>query len=332
VTLTGAIYNLEGEIAEGYNGVLCYEVYDAEEKKQAQEFISTSMGNIAIKEDFNLRQYKLATAADTVVNGRFTATFTLPAQTLQSDNPGFISLYSYNNDMNIEAAGYSKNIVINGSAEAVADVTAPEFTNIWIGDEYFSEGGIVPPNALFHCDIIDSESGITSNELSIGKGMIMLLDGKIVCNDLAGYYTPACEYGKGSINYPFKNLTAGAHHATVKVFDNAGNAGEITIAFYVEDATGVPYELYIEEEPITTQATLSIVGAIEQDMSIQYIVADKATGNEVWRSETSATEVVWNLTGKSGNVVPGEYIGYALISAGDKKFVTKKKKLIILAQ
>ena len=332
VTLTGAIYDLNGEIAEEYNGVLCYEVYDAEEKKQAQEFISTSMGNIAIKEDFNLRQYKLATAADTVVNGRFTATFSLPVQTLQSDKPGFISLYSYNNDMSIEAAGYSKNIVINGNAESVADVTAPEFSNIWIGDEYFSEGGIVTPNALFHCDIHDSESGITHNELSIGKGMIMLLDGKIVCNDLAGYYSPACEFGKGSINYPFKNLSAGAHHATVKVFDNAGNAAEITIAFYVEDNADSQYELYIEEDPITTQATLSIVGTIEQDMNIQYIVADKATGNEVWRSETSATEIVWNLTDNSGNITPGEYIGYALISMGDKKFTTEKKKLIVLAQ
>lgn len=332
VTLTGAIYNTQGEIATDYNGILCYEIYDAEEEKQAQENIGTSSGSIVIKENFGIRQYRLVTAADTIVNGRFTTTFRLPAQTLQSDKASLISLYSYNNDMSIEAAGYSKNMVINGMGELPADVAAPEFSNIWVGDEYFSEGGIVPSNALFHCDIYDSESGIAHNELSIGKSMTMYLDGMVVCTDLAGYYSPACEYGKGSINYRFKNLTAGAHHATVRVFDNAGNASEITIAFYVEDVTDNRYELYIEEDPITTQATLSIAGTVEPDINIRYVIASKATGKEVWTTETSATEVVWNLTNKDMNVLPGEYFGYALISLDDKKFVTEKKKLIVLAQ
>ena len=332
VTITGTIYNTQGEIATDYNGILCYEVYDAEEKKQATENVSTSMGNIAIKEEFSLRQYKLATAADTIVNGRFTTTFYMPSQTLQSNGCGLISLYSYNNDMTIEAAGYTKNFVINGSETTPADLTAPTFSNIWVGDESFSEGGTVDSNTLFHCDICDTESGITGNELPIGKSMTMTLDGNIVCGDLAGYYSPSTEFGKGSINYPFKNLSVGTHHATVKVFDNAGNAAEITIAFYVEEPITAQYELCIEEDPIITQATLSIEGAIEPDMTIRYVVANCATGAEVWTSEGSATEVVWNLTGKNSSYTPGEYVVYALISTGNKKIVTEEKKIIVLAQ
>ena len=332
VTLSGSIYTPQGTIATDYNGTLCYEVYDAEEKKIAQETISTSIGNVTLKEEFGIRQYKLVAASDTIVNGKFTTTFYMPAQTLQSTKPGLISLYAYNESMDKEAAGYSKNIQINGTAEAIEDVTAPTISEIWIGDESFNEGNSVESNTLFHCHVYDSESGITNNELSIGKRMVMLLDGNVICNDLAGYYSPDCQYGGGVINYPLKDLQAGTHHATIKVFDNAGNGAEATIAFYVEAGINNKYELHIEEDPVITQATLSIDGEITSGMNIRYVIVESATGTEVWTTQTTNAEVVWNLTTGNGHVAPGEYRAYALISTDNGQYVTEEKKLIVLMQ
>ena len=332
VTLTGTIYDSSGKEATDYNGTLCYEIYDAEEKKQAKENINTSAGNIMITEDFGIRQYKLATMADTIINGQFTTTFTLPSQTLQSEDCGFITLYAFNNDLTIEAAGYSKNMVINGINNTPTDVTAPMISNLWIGDESFCEGGKVANNTLFHCDIQDDQSGLCNNELTIGRSMSMSLDGKIICNDLAGYYAPACEFGKGSIDYPLRNLSIGTHHATIKVFDNAGNASEATIAFFVEEGENTQYEICIDEDPITTHATISIAGTIEPNMTIRYVVVNKATGNEVWTNETTATKVTWNLTAQDSAITPGEYYCYALIGIGNNRITTDKKKIIVLAQ
>ncbi len=332
VTLTGTIYDTHGKVATDYNGTLCYEVYDAEEVKQAPESINTSTGIINITEEFGIRQYRLVTMADTIINGQFTTTFALPVQTLQSDTCCLISLYAFNNDRTIEAAGYDKNMVINGIAYSPTDNTAPTISNIWIGDESFSEGGKVASNTLFHCNIHDEQSGLCNNELAIGKGMTMSLDGKVICSDLAGYYSPAYEFGKGSIDYPLRNLSTGTHHATIKVFDNAGNASEATIAFYVEENTNAQYEICIDEDPITTHATMSIAGAIEPNMTIRYVVTHKATGNEVWTTETTATEVTWDLNTQSKAVAPGEYYCYALIGIGNDRITTNKKKIIILTQ
>ena len=332
VTICGSIYTPQGKLATDYNGSLCYEVYDAEEKMQACETISTSTGNVTLKESFGIRQYKLATAADTIINGRFTTSFYIPAQTLQSNNTALVSFYAFNESMDKEAAGYSKNILINGIADAPEDVTPPSITNIWMGDEDFREGGLVESNTVFHCELYDGESGIANNELPIGKRMIMMLDGKNICNDLAGYYSPDNEYGKGYIDYLFRELQPGTHHATIKVFDNAGNAAEATIAFYVEEGIKSQYTLHIEEDPVITQATLSIDGVIEEDMNIRYVIAESSTGKEIWTTETTACEVVWNLATNNGDVTPGEYVGYALINTPNGKFITEKKKLIVLMQ
>jgi hypothetical protein len=223
-------------------------------------------------------------------------------------------------------------MVINGIAYSPTDNTAPTISNIWIGDESFSEGGKVASNTLFHCHIQDEQSGLCNNELAIGKGMTMSLDGKVICNDLAGYYSPASEFGKGSIDYPLRNLSIGTHHATIKVFDNAGNASEATIAFYVEENTDTPYEICIDEDPITTHATLSIAGAVEPNMTIRYVVVYKATGNEVWTTETTATEVTWNLNSQNSQITSGEYYCYALIGIGNNRITTNKKKIIVLRQ
>ncbi|MBE6306769.1 MAG: type IX secretion system sortase PorU [Bacteroidales bacterium] len=332
VTLVGKIYNEAGEFVPDYNGTLCYEVYDAEVDLAAQESIATPGGNITIKENFGLRQYKLVVAADTIVDGCFTTKFRMPSQTLQSDTTGLITLYAYNTDMNIEAAGFSKNIHVYGVDDAVADATAPTIDNIWIGDDTFSEGDVVAPNSLFHCDVSDNESGITNNEVALGRSMTLLIDGRVVCNDLSGYYSPIKGSAQGSIDYTLKGLEAGMHTVTIRLFDNAGNASEATISFVIDEIVSPQYELHIAEDPVIDKASLSIDGVVEESMIVRYVVVERATGREVWSVETPATEIVWDMTTSYGKALPGEYMVYALVGVGDNKFVTEQKKIIVLGQ
>lgn len=330
VTITGKILDTNGNVATDFNGTLCYEVYDALCEESANETIQTSNGTTVISEKFYTRPYKLVTAADTIIGGEYTATFILPEQCLQSDLTGLISLYAYNNEMTTEAQGFNKDIHIYGTASTTPDVTAPTISNLWIGDDSFCEGDIVTPNTLFHCDIADEESGLANNELSIGKTMVLWLDGKIVCNDLSGHFSPSTTFGKGSIDYTLTNLTEGTHSVTVKIFDNAGNSSESTTTFVVMPAVTEQYDINIAEDPIITQATLSLDGVVENDMTIRYIVVNSATGNTIWSNETNATEVVWNIVPTI--VLPGEYECYAIIKIGNECFVTENKKIIILGQ
>ena len=332
VTITGSIYNTAGEAANDFNGTLCYEVYDAPTEEAATESVSSSAGTTTLSEKFFVRKYKLATAADTIVNGKFTATFQLPIQCLQSDSTALVSLYAYNTDKNIEAKGYNKNILINGIEESTPDNTAPTISGIWVGDETFSEGDAVSANTHYHCNLTDEESGITNNELSMGKLMTLWLDGNLICNDLAGYYAPTAGTGTGTIDYPLSNLSVGAHSITIKVFDNAGNSAEATTTFVVEKTATEQYTIDIDEDPVTTQATISLEGVVSDDMTIRYVILESNTGNEVWTNNTSATQVVWDLTTAGGTAQPGEYTCYAYISTEEGKFVTIGKKIIVIRQ
>lgn len=332
VTLTGSILDTEGNIATDFNGVVCYEVYDALTEETATEEVNTSMGVTTLSEKFSYYRFKLVTAADTVINGKFTAQFRLPKQCLQSDTTGLISLYAFNNEMDIEAKGFNKNIHINGVANDINDVTAPVFSNIWIGDPDFREGGQVESNTIFHCDIADEESGLTNNEISLGKSTTIWLDGNIICNDISGYYSPALGFGRGSIDYPLNGLSVGTHSITVKAFDNAGNASEITITFTVVAPDNNLYNVAIAEDPVTTQATISLDGVVNSNMTIRYVIADSHTGNEVWTQESTSTDVVWDLNTNTGKAQPGEYECYAIISIENEKFTTASKKIIVIKQ
>ena len=326
VTLTGSIYNAKGQPDNEFNGTLCYEVYDAEGSYSSKENINTSSGVITLKENFSMREYKLATAADTIINGKFTATFRLPEQYSLSNKPLLISLYAFNDSKTIEAKGYNKSIVINGIDESMQDNTAPTFTRVWVGDEEFIDGGVVESNTLFHCEISDEESGLANNEILIGKTMTMWLNGKIICNDLAGYYKPLKSNNTGCIDYPLSNLPVGSHRVTVKVFDNAGNGSEITIGMTVLDAQAPLYELDIEEDPVVNQATINLMGEVTDEMNIRYVIAEKNSGKEVWSSSTTATTV------KATGIARGEYIVYAVISNKNGHFHTANKKIIVLGQ
>lgn len=335
VTIKGAIYDSQGNKVPDFNGTLCYEVYDGLTKEEAYEKNRTLAGrDTTFVQTFFVREYKLAAATDTVANGTFTATFRLPEQSLQNGTNGLISLYAYSDDKKSEAKGYNKNFIINGiKTDNEPDVTAPIFTNVWIGSPDFREGDAVAANSTFHCDISDDESGLNNNELSIGKGMTLWLDGKLLSSDLSGQYAPTSGFGKGSIDYPLTNLSIGTHTLTIRAFDNAGNSSEITVSFTVEAVATDVYELGIEEDPVVTQATISLAGAISENVSIRYVISEEATGKEVWTTETSATQIVWNLQTQEGiAAAPGNYLCKAFISADGSYTVTTSKKLVVLGQ
>ena len=154
----------------------------------------------------------------------------------------------------------------------------------------------------------------------------MWLNGKIRCNDLAGYYKPLKSNNTGCIDYPLSNLPVGSHRVTVKVFDNAGNGSEITIGMTVLDAQAPLYELDIEEDPVVDQATINLTGEVTDEMNIRYVIAEKNSGKEVWSSSTTATTV------KATGIARGEYIVYAVISNKNGHFHTANKKIIVLGQ
>lgn len=328
VTISGAIYRPDGEAATDFNGVICYEVYDAKTVGTSVETIGSS----SLEMNFNTRSYKLAFAADTVVNGRFEATFRLPAQCLQSDGTGLISLYAYSNDMSVEAKGYNEDFVINGMDAAAPDETAPVIDNVWVDTPSFSEGDAVPSSTVFHCDVSDEESGIAVDELSVGKTAVLWLDGNVLSSELSGQYSPALGFGRGSIEYALSNLSVGNHTLTLRVFDNAGNSAERSVSFVVESAVSTAYELTLDTDVVTDQLVMSIGGAVEEGMVVRYVVADAHTGDEVWTEETASLQTTWSVVSGTASAAPGEYLCRAYITVGDNHIVTSDKKIVVLGQ
>ncbi len=335
VTIEGSIYDEEGRLANTFDGILCYEVYDGRQSMEAKEDVKNSLGQtISITQPFGIHQHKLVVAADTVIEGHFKTTFHIPQQCAINDSTGLISLYAFSNDNSIEATGYNKNFIIDGYASQYStDTTSPIISNAWIGSTHFFDGDIVEAGDIFHCEIEDSESGIVTDEISIGKSLSISIDNAIYSNDISGYYTPATKFGSGSINFPIPDLPAGTHTISLRGFDIAGNSSETTLSFTIENPESTQYLLSIQEDPLITQATIHIEGnEAYNDINTRIVITHEATGKEVWNTTTTNREVIWDLNGTNGRVAPGCYLCRAYIIADYKQYITPIKKLIVLGQ
>ena len=111
----------------------------------------------------------------------------------------------------------------------------------------FADGGITDQNPMLLACVTDN-TGINSTGSGIGHDITVILDGKIVdtvvLNDFYfsgegnGCTNPTlADYQKGNVNYPFRNLTPGAHQLTFKVWDINNNSTTETLNFIVKDET-----------------------------------------------------------------------------------------------
>jgi hypothetical protein len=131
--------------------------------------------------------------------------------------------------------GFSYDIKIGGvNLNAPEDNIGPKI-NLFMNDEIFVSGGITNENPTLIANLYD-ENGINTAS-GIGHDILATLDGDettvYVLND---YYTAAVDdYQRGTLSYPFRDLSPGLHTLKLKAWDVYNNASVQEIQFIVYD-------------------------------------------------------------------------------------------------
>ncbi|WP_099463761.1 type IX secretion system sortase PorU [Parabacteroides provencensis] len=338
VTVEGEITTPNGEKAEDFTGIVNPTVLDSKRT-------ITTLDNNNIGQTFSFTDYPntIFIGNDSVRNGKFSFTFTVPKDISYSNDYGKINLYASDETKGTEAQGSFTNFIVGGTSDDTEkDTEGPEIKALYLNDSTFTDGGQVNTTPLFVAQLWD-KSGVNITGNSVGHDITLTIDNQSALNyNLNSYYesVPGKE-GEGFVTFSIPALNPGIHTAEFKVWDIQNNSTTKTFSFeVVEGLKPNLYELIGTPNPAREQVEFRLYhNRPETNVAVNIMIYDMA-GKLLWNhSETGSNElfkayiVTWNLTDNNGaRLHPGIYLYRAAISSNHSKEATKTKKLVILAQ
>ena len=339
ITIKGKVNTPEGVIADDFNGLLSVSVFDSQTQ-------ITTLDNNGTGKTFTYADYPniIYIGNDSVQNGEFTFSFSVPKDISYSNQNGKINLYAVDESNNKEANGSYKNFTVNGTAEIVeADESGPDIRAIYLNTTDFKDGDKVNETPLFTAIVWD-ESGINVGGGSIGHDLMLTIDNNPVLSySLNSYYKTHLDGydGEGIVKFSIPQLESGNHTAEFKVWDIHNNSSSQTFSFVVTDNYKPSIvKLTAGPSPARDYVNFIISHDLPESLINVEIQVFDMSGRLLWKHEESGSSemfdyyrVQWNLTNGAGaRLRPGIYVYRAVIKSDKSTEVSKSNKLIILAQ
>lgn len=331
VTITGDMEDVWGNKLTNFNGILYPTVFDKPAK-------ITTLGNDenSIPAEFLYQKNALYKGKASIVDGSWTFTFIAPKDLAYQYGYGKISYYAHNETE--DANGYFDEIVVGGyNPNAPQDNQGPT-VKLFINDSSFVAGGLTDENPHLMAYIFD-ESGINTVGSGIGHDILATIDEQdnFVLNNY--YEAELDDYQKGSIMYPFYNLTNGQHSLTIKVWDIHNNSTLAKTWFIVAGSLEMSLEsLFNYPNPFRDYTTFSFEhNQVEQplDISIQIFALNgqhvKTISDIYYAGGYRYKSAPWNGISKEGRKLDaGMYIYKLLVRNYDGTVAQESNKLVII--
>lgn len=331
---SGRILNSEGEQIKDFTGVLSARVFDSE----GTVVCLNNEGKSTTPFTFQSRDKILFHGNDSVVNGEFSFTFSVPIDINYSDEGGRVVFYAISNDKKQEANGYNEQFLVGGSSnELAADKQGPSITG-YLNNPDFMTGGTVNATPYFVASLED-ESGINTTNNGIGHNLELSIDGNPnTTYNLNEYYTNDFgDFRRGSVAFSIPELNAGVHVLKFRAWDVLNNSSTMEMAFHVDKALKPRLgSISVSNNPAKEHTTFYFYYDRPGSTCTFTIEVFDFTGRLLWThtengvSNTGIYAVPWNLT--TGGGMPlhtGVYLYRATISCGGSEEATKAQKLII---
>ena len=333
VTVSGEILDQAGNKATGFTGTLNAKVYD-----KPVTYRTLASQPKSYKEYFQIQNELLSDGPANIENGEFSLTFIVPLGISPYFGFGKISYYAFSETT--DGHGYDDNVVIGGMDPSVnPDNQGPDIS-LFLDSKNFISGSQVGRSPLLMVDLFD-EDGINHVGLGLGHEILVAIDDSwpqaVVLNP---YYTPAMnDYKKGTVLYPYADLSIGPHTLTIRAWDMFNNSSERSINFYVyENQTIQVTEVYTYPNPLIEGTTFTFrpdADSGRMDVTIEvYSIAGQPVrliNVSVPENTGQPVQVYWDGTNQSGMKLSSGIYPYSVKFTGSNgSFTHTSGKVIIL--
>ena len=328
--IKGMVKDVYGNKMSDFNGTLQLSIYDKENSY-------TTQGDQQDAFSFKLRDNVIYTGKVPVVNGEFSADFTLPKDINYSYGKGLISFYAFGESDDAQGC-YSDIIVGSMNPDAEPDETAPEI-ELFIDDIKFVDGSMTNENPLLIARLRDT-NGINTSSAAIGHDITATLSGATnKTYSLNQFYdAPLSEDDFGTVSYKFYNLNEGEHTLTFRAWDIYNNSSTATISFKVVKGKVIEIENVTNyPNPMSDNTSFTFEhnqkdNEIDVNIRIYDVMGQLVSTITERRYGTTARiePIRWDGTSDNGRKLPsGLYVYYVTITNSQKEESSGYSKLII---
>lgn len=339
ITVEGEVLDASGQLVTDFTGIVNPTVKDS---KMTVTCLKNNNQDDSPAFTFTDYPNTIFIGNDSVRNGKFSFTFTVPKDISYSNLQGKMNLYAVDTESGNEAQGNFDNFIVGGTSDtAETDTIGPEIRALYLNDTTFVDGGQVNTTPYFVAELWD-KSGVNITGSSVGHDMMLVIDESTVLSyNLNSYYEllPG-EEGTGIVKFPIPALEPGKHTAEFWVWDILNNSTVRTFTFeVVEGLKPFLFDVIATPGIAREQVTFHLMhNRPESRMRVGIMVYDLA-GRQLWKHEECGTSglfenytVSWDLTSGGARMRPGVYIYRAAISTDNSKDATKARKFIILGE
>jgi Peptidase family C25/FlgD Ig-like domain len=313
VTIEGEVRDANGATLSSFNGTIFPTVFD---KKVVQRTLAQDAESQV--KDFTLQKNVLFKGKSSVKNGKFTFNFVVPKDINYNFGFGKISYYASDSASMTDAAGYYNKITVGGTFKNSLENDQKPQIQGFLNNENFKNGGTTDTRPTLLLRLAD-DYGINIAGNSIGHDLTAVLDGDakntIVLNDF--YEADRTDNRKGTVKYPFSQLSAGKHELRIKVWDIANQSSEITLSFIVNTTVTTTLDKAIAlPNPFATVTNFSFTHALTaQSLKVTIHIFNitgelvKIISQEVYSNGDTVTGLQWDGLSDGGDKLPrGIYI------------------------
>lgn len=334
IQFEGFIENDEGKIQSDFNGTIFCSVFD-----KAIEAKTLGNNTTSLPRPFNIQKTILFKGQSSVINGKYSFEFYLPADINFEIGKGKISLYAASESS--DAKGYFDNFYIGGSEPANFDDNPP-IVDVYLNTEDFVFGGISSSNPILLVKLED-DFGINLSGVSIGHDLTAELDNdskqRFILNEF--YESELNDYRKGTVRFPLKDLEQGRHSIKVKAWDLSNNLGEGYTEFIVTDNIEESLtHVFNYPNPFSTSTYFQFqhnLAGTELEISINIFDLSgqlvKTINYDTIDDGFRVADIEWDGTNNSGAAIPNGIYLYKINLTATQLGIKKEsnfEKLVIL--
>ncbi len=331
MTIEGEITDHANNIIHDFNGKVEITLLD-----KASNYYT--LDNEGLDTDIEFEQQKniLHKGITQVENGKFTYTLTLPKDIAYNYGKGKLSYYAQTTTT--DAAGYCDDFIIGGIDTTVIITETRPNIQLFINDTNFINGGITDENPKLFA-IVSDEIAINTVGSGLGHDIMARLDNAANTFVLNDYFEVDSENpNKGTITFPFNNLSNGKHTLSLKVWNIFNFSSDAQITFVVNSLEGgevMQLKNYPNPFTFNTQiilehnqanfveeATLLIFnqdGRLITQMDITPYIGTYSIGPITWEGTTEGDEKLSN----------GIYFCRMQLKTQNDKITTPTQKIVI---
>lgn len=325
--------HVEGD--NSFRGVASLQVLDSRQLVTCQKNTGAEVTDTAFT--YYDRLKTIYSGRDSIVNGKFAASFVVPFDLNYDGGTGLINAFAVSDDRTSRAHGYSESLLLGDANNEKTDSIGPKIFCYLNGPEFIN-GSNVNTAPYFVAQLSDG-SGINATGNGVGHNLELIIDGDAAktygLNDNFAYDFGS--YTSGSTYYNIPELEPGSHSLLFRAWDTMNNSSTAQLAFnVVKSLSPTIYSVDVTRNPASTSTTFIIshsLAGCAVDITIDVF---DMSGRQLWTCSESGTQtgsytVNWDLVQSNGQrLQTGVYLYRVRMSADGSAVASKAKKLVVI--